>query len=81
MFHTLPPATYELLMQTPLQSVTVDRDVDAARAALARLAEFGIDLAAATDQLENEGVASFSDAFHHLLGRLDGRRGALETVG
>ena len=79
--NTVPPATYDLLMQTPLQSVTVDRDVDAARAALARLAEFGIDLAAATDQLENEGVASFSDAFHHLLGRLDGRRGALETVG
>ena len=78
--NTVPPATYELLMQTPLQSVTVDRDVDAARTALARLAEFDIDLAAATDQLENEGVASFSDAFHHLLQRIDGRRVAIEAV-
>ena len=78
--NTLPPATYDLLLKTPLQAVTVDCDVDQARAALARLSDFGIDLTAVTDQLENEGVKSFSDAFQHLLGRIGERRAELKAA-
>ena len=78
--NTLPPATYDLLLKTPLQDVTVDRDVEQARAALSRLDDFGIDLTAVTDQLENEGVKSFSDAFQHLLGRIDERRSELKAA-
>jgi transaldolase len=78
--NTLPPATYDLLMQTPLQEVTIERDIDASRAALASLAEFDIDLTSVTDQLESEGVASFSDAFRHLLGIIGERRQDLEAA-
>jgi transaldolase len=78
--NTVPPATYDRLMQTPLREVTVGRDIDAAHAALARLAEFDIDLAAVTDELEREGVASFSDDFDHLLGRIEEQRMDLKAA-
>lgn len=73
--NTLPPATYDRLLKIPLENVTIDQGVDEARAALSRLTTFGIDLEAATDQLEHEGVKAFSEAFHHLLERIAQRRG------
>ncbi len=78
--NTLPPATYDLLLKTPLEEVTINREVDEARAALSRLRDFDIDLGAVTDQLEDEGVKSFSDAFEHLLGRIDERRSELKAA-
>ncbi|WP_455385921.1 transaldolase [Acidihalobacter prosperus] len=78
--NTLPPTTYDLLLKTPLEEVTVNREVDEARAALSRLRDFDIDLGAVTDQLEDEGVKSFSDAFDHLLGRIDERRSELKAA-
>ena len=78
--NTLPPATYELLLKTPLQEVTVDRGVDEACAVLDALPGLGIDLAAATAQLEQEGVRSFSDAFRHLIDRIEKRRRELRAA-
>ncbi|APZ44123.1 transaldolase [Acidihalobacter ferrooxydans] len=78
--NTLPPATYERLLHTPLSEVTIDRDLDAARGALQTLERLGIDLDAVTDQLEQEGVTAFSEAFRHLLGRIDERRAQLKAA-
>lgn len=67
--NTLPPATYQsLLKRGSVPAVTLPGDIDAAKACIASLTTFGIDLDEATDQLEREGVASFTEAFHHLLG-------------
>ncbi|OBS10146.1 transaldolase [Acidihalobacter prosperus] len=72
--NTLPPATYRALLQRGQAPVaTLPGDVDAAREAVSRLAEFGIDLPAVTDRLESDGVAAFADAFQHLLGGIAAR--------
>lgn len=78
--NTLPPQTYELLLKTPLRDITVNRNIDEARAVLGALDDFGIDLEAATAQLEDEGVRAFGDAFRHLIGRIDERRRELKAA-
>jgi transaldolase len=54
----------------------VPRSRAEARQRLARLPELGIDLAAVTTRLEDEGVKQFSEAFHRLLASLEERRAA-----
>ncbi|WP_455380503.1 transaldolase [Acidihalobacter prosperus] len=66
--NTLPPATYKVMLQdnTPF-TPTLPGNIDEARARIESLSNFGIDLDNVTEQLENDGVTSFSEAFHHLL--------------
>jgi transaldolase len=45
----------------------VDRDVEEARAQIARLAELGIDFNQITQDLQTAGVKAFADDFHKLL--------------
>ena len=52
---------------------TVDVDVAGAFDTLERLARLGVDLAAITDKLELDGVASFSASFEEVLATLAGR--------
>ena len=47
---------------------TVDADVDGAKAGIAAIAAAGVDLDAVTNQLELDGVKSFSASFDSLLG-------------
>ncbi|MBP9733220.1 MAG: transaldolase, partial [Candidatus Omnitrophica bacterium] len=47
---------------------------------LAALAKAGIDLAAVTLQLENEGLDSFSDSFRQLLAHLEEKRAKLAAA-
>ncbi len=77
--NTLPPATYKKLLEVPPDSldISIDRDLDEARALLSRLPEFGISLNTITQTLEREGVDAFSQAIHALLTRLKERRAAL----
>lgn len=66
--NTLPPATYKVLLQDSTSfTPTLPGNIDEARACIESLSNFGIDIDNVTQQLENDGVASFSDAFHHLL--------------
>ncbi|TCO82797.1 transaldolase [Plasticicumulans lactativorans] len=65
--NTMPPATYAAFRDHGVVARTLDTDLDAAAAALARLPALGIDLAAVTDRLEAEGVAAFATAFDSLL--------------
>ena len=78
--NTMPPETLSAALDHGRTEVTIDRDLEGARAALARLAEVGIDLKAVTDQLTVEGVAAFAKSFDELLANLTAKRTRLKTV-
>ena len=55
----------------------VEQEVAEARNVLQALPGLGIDLAAVTQQLEDEGIQKFIDPFDHLMASLEKRRAAL----
>lgn len=70
--NTLPPATLDAFMDHGDASrATIEVGLDEARAQLARLDSWGIDLGAACAKLQVDGVAAFSKAFDGLLGSLE----------
>lgn len=71
--NTVPPATYKAYLDHGNAAATLEQDVDTAAQRLAELGKLGIDLAAATQQLEDEGVKSFDDAFKTLLSAIAGK--------
>lgn len=73
--NTMPVSTYKAFREHGRASATLEKGVDAARAAVAALPEFGINLKAVTDQLEMEGVKLFADAYHTLLGAIEAKLG------
>ena len=64
--NTVPPATYKAILDHLRVANTVESDLDVARGVLRDLAASGIDIDAATDRLEQEGVASFEKSFDGL---------------
>ncbi len=75
--NTMPDATLDAFDDHGTLTRTVDRDVDEARAVMARLGEIGVDLADVTRVLEEEGVAAFSKSFDDALGALQSKADAL----
>ena len=75
--NTMPLKTIEATLDHAYISRTVDRDVDVARAQIARLAELGIDLDQITADLQAAGVKAFTDDFHKLLATIEQRAQAL----
>jgi transaldolase / glucose-6-phosphate isomerase len=80
--NTMPPETVDGFRHHGQVRVTIDEGVDAARATIAQLKTFGIDLEAVTAKLQVDGVASFAKSYVDLLAALDGKRARLaqETV-
>ena len=78
--NTMPPETLSATLDHGRTEVTIDRDVEGARTALARLADVDIDLKAVTDQLTVEGVNAFAKSFDQLLANLSAKRAQLRTV-
>lgn len=76
---TMPPATVEAFADHGEVRVTVTEDVAAAHAVMAELAAVGIDIAAVTQQLEDEGVKSFADSFQQLLDTIQSKRDQLSV--
>ncbi len=76
--NTLPADTLEAFDQRGTVARTADADLDGARQVLADLAAVGVDLDEVTDQLEDEGVASFEKAFDELLTSLSDKAESLE---
>ncbi len=72
--NTLPPATLQAVLDHGRLERTIDRDPKAAFARLARLAELGIDLAAVTQKLQDEGVAAFAKSFESLMESIGRKR-------
>jgi transaldolase/glucose-6-phosphate isomerase len=72
--NTLPPATLQAVLDHGRVERTIDRDPKAAFARLARLAELGIDLAAVTQKLQDDGVAAFAKSFESLMESIGRKR-------
>jgi transaldolase / glucose-6-phosphate isomerase len=64
---TIPPATFDAFRDHGHARPTLEEGVDAARETLNKLGQSGISLKAATDQLTEEGVELFAEAFDKLL--------------
>ena len=78
--NTMPPATLDaaLLRSTPAR--TIDANVAEARAQVAQLASLGISLEAVTQQLQDDGVASFANSFESLMRSIEMKRAQLMTT-
>lgn len=72
--NTIPPATLDAFRDHGQASSTLARDLDQAHAALEQLKAAGISMDVVTQELEDEGVKSFADAFTQLLGTIEERR-------
>jgi transaldolase len=72
--NTMPPQTVVAFLDHGKVRMSLEEDLNAARQALAGLEALGISMKQVTDQLEEEGVKSFSDAFSVLLKAVASRR-------
>jgi transaldolase len=69
--NTMPEHTLRAFADHGTVARTLDADPDAAERTLAGAAAAGLDLAAVTARLEREGVRSFCDSYHQLLGCIE----------
>jgi transaldolase/glucose-6-phosphate isomerase len=74
--NTVPPQTLEAFKDHGVAEVTLVRGLDEARNAIAQLEALGISMEIVTQELEDEGVKAFADAFTQLLATIDQRRKA-----
>lgn len=75
--NTMPPATFGAFRDHGRAAPTLERDIDQTRRDLDRLSAAGIDLRVVTQELEDEGVASFAKSFRESvqhLGKVSTRR-------
>jgi len=79
--NTMPPATIDAFADHGVVGYTIEDDLDGARAAIAELADLGIELSEVTEQLEVEGVASFAKSFEELIDGLGQKAAALGVAG
>jgi transaldolase len=77
--NTIPLETLNAYRDHGNPAPRLEEGVDEARLALDRLPEVGIDLAAVTQQLEDEGVEKFIKPFDMLLERLREKLAAVES--
>ncbi len=71
--NTMPPQTVDAFRDHGEVGRTVDDEVEIARKQLQDIAAAGIDLKAVTDQLLDEGLASFSKSFESLLSGIESK--------
>ena len=74
---TMPLETIEAFLDHGRLERTLDRDVEAARETLRQIEAQGISIRKVTDELIDEGVASFAKSFEELIGAIDSQRKAL----
>jgi transaldolase/glucose-6-phosphate isomerase len=79
--NTLPPATLDAFRDHGAVALTIKDGVDEARQHLDRLAELGVDLDAVTQQLLDDGVASFANSFDSLMASIAQKREELLADG
>lgn len=77
--NTMPDGTVHDFLDHGTVARTVDTHLDDARAAIARLAEVGIDMEDVATKLEAEGVASFAASFDELMASLETKATALKS--
>src|ERR1051325_1781810 len=72
--NTVPPATLEAFKDHGVAAMTLTRGVDEAQDAINQLEAMGISMDVVTQELEDEGVQAFEEAFTQLLKTIDERR-------
>src|SRR5215510_4683932 len=72
--NTVPPATLDAFRDHGVTLMTRMRDLDEAQDSINQLEAAGISMDVVTQELEDEGVKAFSDAFEQLLKTIDERR-------
>jgi transaldolase / glucose-6-phosphate isomerase len=80
--NTVPPQTLEAVRDHAKIEITLTRDLDQAQDAIKQLEASGISMDVVTQELEDEGVKAFADAFTQLLKTIDERRtSAVSSLG
>lgn len=77
--NTMPRPTIVAFIDHGDARRTIDHDLPAAKHLMNELASAGIDMKAVTDQLEDEGIASFVKSFDTLLAGVEGKRAAMAS--
>ncbi len=72
--NTVPPQTYAAMLDHLTPTLTIESDLDTAKALLQELSKHGIDLGWVMQKLEDDGVAAFEKSFDDLLGSLAGKQ-------
>jgi transaldolase/glucose-6-phosphate isomerase len=72
--NTVPPATLDAFKDHGVATMTLVRGLDEAQNDINKLEAAGISMDVVTQELEDEGVKAFADAFEQLLGTIDERR-------
>ena len=72
--NTIPPNTLTAFLDHGMVAETLQTDIAAERQVLADLETLGISIQQVTQELEDEGVASFSKAFNDLLDAIESRK-------
>ena len=72
--NTVPPATLDAFRDHGKANLTVTRDLDGIQKIFVDLKALGISMSTVTQELEEEGVKAFADAFTALLASIDERR-------
>lgn len=75
--NTVPPATLSAFMDHGVAALTLEADVDTAYEQLAQLSKLGIALDVITQQLQDDGVAAFAQAFQSLMASIKEKRARL----
>ncbi|MBO0711918.1 MAG: transaldolase, partial [Acetobacteraceae bacterium] len=79
--NTMPPATMDAFRDHGrVEPDTVEQGVEDARRILAALEQHGISLRGVTDELVEDGVKQFADAFDKLLGSIGARSRSLKAA-
>lgn len=72
--NTVPPATLDAFRDHGKASLTITRDLEESQMLFADLKAQGISMSTVTQELEDEGVKAFIDAFATLIGAIEQRR-------
>ncbi len=72
--NTVPPQTLDSFRDHGVAAMTLMRDLDQAQEAIDQLEAAGIAMDVVTQELEDEGVKAFADAFTQLLKTIEERR-------
>ena len=75
--NTMPPDTLQATLDHGVSASALDGTEEAARAALAGLAEAGVDMQAVTDNLLSDGVDAFESSYRQLLESIEAKCGLL----
>lgn len=80
--NTVPPATLDAFRDHGKASLTITRGLEEAQLFFAELKAAGISMGSVTQELEEEGVKAFDDAFKTLLQAIEDRRkSAVSSLG